>query len=105
VVVGQVVSGLPLPDHVLRGRVVGSRVVIEDPALNQQVSEADTSAKATQVLHSHIVPAEEVEKLGGLGVIDVEDLLAEDSGVVGAVGDGSGVEVAVEPAVTHRYVI
>ncbi len=105
VIVGQVIGGLPLPDHVLSAGVVEISVVVEDSAFNQQVSKADSSAKATEILHSHIVSVEEVEKLGRLDVLDVEDFLAEDSGVVGAVGDGSGVEDAIKSAGSHRYVI
>lgn len=79
--------------------------MVEHPAFDHQVSEANASAETSQVIHLDIVPSEEVEQLVGLGVVDAEDVLAEDPGIVGAVGNGPGVEVAVESAVAHRYVV
>ena len=79
--------------------------MVEHPTFDHQVSEADPATETSQVIHLDIVPSEEVEQLVGLGVVDVEDLLAEDRGIVGAVGDGPGVEVTIESAVAHRYVV
>jgi hypothetical protein len=95
----QIIGGLPLPDHVVRVGVVGSRVVVVHSALHHQVPEADAPGKPAQVADLDVVLSEELEQLAALGVRDGEDLLAGDLGVVGAVGHGPRVVVAVEFAV------
>lgn len=59
--------------------------MVEHPALNHQVSKVDSTAETSQVIHLNIVPSEEVKQLVGLGVVDVEDILTKDPGLVGLV--------------------
>lgn len=85
VVLVEVIGGLPLPDHVVCGRVVSAGVVVVLPALNQQVPEPDSPTEASEVFHLDVVPPEEIEQLVGLGIVDRDDVAAEKSGIVGAV--------------------
>lgn len=92
----EVIGGLPLPDHIVSGGIVGSGVMVEDPSLNQEIAELDAPGQSAQVFNLDVVLGEEVEQLVGLIVDDGQDLLPGDPGVVGPVRDGPRVVVAIE---------
>lgn len=101
VLLGEIIGILPLSDHVVSAGVVGSRVVVIDSTFNEQISELDTSCESSQIVGVDLVLCEEFEDLVGFWITDVQDLRSGDSGVVGAVGDWSGVVVTVK-LVVHR---
>lgn len=70
--------------------------MVEDPSLNQKITELDTSGKATQIFNLHIVLLEEGQQLIGLIVHNRQDLLSSYPWVVRAVWHWSGVVVAIE---------
>lgn len=59
--------------------------MVKHPAFNHQVSKAEATAETSQVFHLNIVSPEEVKKLVGLVVVNVEHFLTKDIGVVGTV--------------------
>lgn len=81
----QIIGRFPLSDHIISGGIVSSSVMVEDPSLNQKITELDTSGKATQIFNLHIVLLEEGQQLIGLIVHNRQDLLSSYPWVVRAV--------------------
>ena len=101
VLLGEVVGFFPLMDVVVRFGVVHAAVVVEDALSNLQVSESDSSTEAAQVVDGGVVPGEEVEDLIGVGVLDVEDFLFADTGIVGTIADRSRVVIRILSCPEH----
>ena len=85
VVLVEIIGRLPLPDHVIIGCVVCARVVVVLSALHQQITKSNAPAEAPEVLHLDVAPPEEIKQLVRLGIVDLDDILPQDSGVIGAV--------------------
>ena len=54
----EVVCRLPLPDDVVVTGVIGSRVMVEDSALDDQISKLDSSCKSSQIVDIDLVLGE-----------------------------------------------
>lgn len=98
---GEIVGGLPLMDVVFGISVVKSVVVVVDASAYFQVSEANASGQSSKIVNGDIVPSELVKDFVCLYILDVEDLRFGDAWVVGAIGDWSGVVVAVHAVEEH----
>ncbi len=83
----EVIGGFPLVDVEFGVGVVEPAVVVEHSPSHLQISETDASGQPSQIVNGPIVLPEKLEDLIGLGVIDVEDFLFGESGVVGTIGD------------------
>lgn len=92
---GKVIGIFPLVDVVVGVGVVHSTVVVVDSLSDFHVSETDASAETSEVVNDDIISGEEVKDLIGVGVLNVEDFLFGDAGVVGAVADWSRVVVRI----------
>ena len=96
VILGHIISFLPLMNEEVIISVIESSVMIIDPTAYFQISEANTSGKPSQIFNSSIVSSEEVKYLFSLGVSNVENFLPLNPGVVWSVGDRSGVVRRIE---------
>ena len=96
---GKIIGIFPLVNVIVRVCVVHSTVVVVDTSAYFQISESDTSGKTSKILNGSVVSSEEVKDSFGFGICDVEYFLFLDSGMVGSVGDWSGVVGRVELAV------
>jgi hypothetical protein len=101
VLVGEVVGLFPLVDVVFGVGVVGGGVVVEDAFSDLEIAEPDATFQASEVGDGGVVGAEEIEDLGGVGVVVGQHFLLGGRGVVGAVAHGAGVVVGVEFVEEH----
>ena len=99
--VSQVVGGFPLMNVELSVGIVKSAIVIEYSSSNLQISKADTSGKSSQIINCLIICSEELKNLFSLSVLDVKNVRFGESGIVWAVGDRSGVVIAIKSVEEH----
>lgn len=98
----QIVSLLPLVNIELTVCIVQMTVMVIDPFSDLKVTEADAAGQTSQIVNLHIILPEEFEHLVSVGVVKVEDFLAGNTRVIGAVGNGSGIVVTIVAGEEHQ---